>query len=273
VTRDTARFRVIRTRHHILYVAPDYEEAARALGLLEPRGLERLLAGGSTGASGRASTTIVELPQRPERLHLRPLHHGGALAFLTRRSFLGLARPVAELEVSAELRERGAPVPRPALVLGRRAGLFWQASLGTIHEEGTRDAAAFLAAAPTPPRMLRAARAAGVAVRCLHDAGGRHADLQAANLLVRERDESCEVLVVDLDRAVVAEQVSPSRRMQELMRLYRSLRKRGLLEAVGNRGCAAFLGAYAGGDRALRRALLAYLPREKRRVAMHALRY
>ena len=57
------------------------------------------------------------------------------------------------------------------------------------------------------------------------------------------------------------------------MRLYRSLRKRGLQGAVGRRGCAAFLGAYAGGDRALRRALLVHLPRERLRVALHALRY
>jgi hypothetical protein len=62
--------------------------------------------------------------------------------------------------------------------------------------------------------------------------------------------------------------------MAELMRLYRSLRKRRLLAAAGGvRGCAIFLSAYVGGDRALRRALLARLPAERRRLALHALRY
>jgi hypothetical protein len=61
--------------------------------------------------------------------------------------------------------------------------------------------------------------------------------------------------------------------MRELMRLYRSLVKRGLLEQVGPRGCARFFAAYVDRDRALRRALLAHLPRERRRVALHALGY
>jgi hypothetical protein len=57
--------------------------------------------------------------------------------------------------------------------------------------------------------------------------------------------------------------------MRELMRLVRALHKCGLAEQVGARGCAAALSAYCGGDRALRRALLAHLPRERRRVARH----
>jgi hypothetical protein len=65
----------------------------------------------------------------------------------------------------------------------------------------------------------------------------------------------------------------PSRRMLELMRLVRALHKRGLAAQVGARGCAAGFSAYCGGDRALRRALLAHLPRELRRLARHAWAY
>ena len=59
--------------------------------------------------------------------------------------------------------------------------------------------------------------------------------------------------------------------MRDLMRLYRSLAKRGLLERVGDRSIAAFLGAYTSGDRELRRQLLAALPRERRRLRRHRL--
>jgi hypothetical protein len=61
--------------------------------------------------------------------------------------------------------------------------------------------------------------------------------------------------------------------MAELMRLYRSLLKRGLREVVGSRACARFLAAYTAGDRELRRELLSHLPRERLRLTMHALRY
>jgi hypothetical protein len=61
--------------------------------------------------------------------------------------------------------------------------------------------------------------------------------------------------------------------MAELMRLHRSLVKRRLIGRAGARGYAAFFRAYVAGDRALRRGLLAYLPREQRRVARHTLLY
>jgi hypothetical protein len=56
-------------------------------------------------------------------------------------------------------------------------------------------------------------------------------------------------------------------------RLWRSLRKRNVAEPVGARGAAAFLAAYCGGDHALREALVARLPAERRKARIHALRY
>ncbi|MEN8182458.1 MAG: hypothetical protein ABFS46_07975, partial [Myxococcota bacterium] len=82
-----------------------------------------------------------------------------------------------------------------------------------------------------------------------------------------------ECIIVDLDRAALEPHVSPSQRMSELMRLFRSLVKRRVAERVGRRGLASFLRGYVGSDRALRQALLAALPRERRRLALHALRY
>ena len=79
--------------------------------------------------------------------------------------------------------------------------------------------------------------------------------------------------MIDLDRARAGAPPSAARRMRELMRLVRALHKRGLAEQVGARGCAAALSAYCGGDRALRRALLAHLPHERRRLARHAWAY
>jgi Ser/Thr protein kinase RdoA (MazF antagonist) len=201
------------------------------------------------------------------------VRHGGWLAPLWGPYVLGLRRPLAELETTARLRAKGAPVPRPALVLGRRRRCLWEAWLGTVHEEGSVDGIAFLRATRSAGRVRRAARAAGRAVRRLHDAGGRHADLHLGNLLVQETKNHSQVLVIDLDRARAVGEIGPRRRMAELMRLYRSLRKRGLLDPLGRRACAAFFGAYAGGDRGLRRALLRHLPRERVRVGLHALAY
>jgi len=262
-----------RERARYWLVDAAFAEPLAALGWPDWAAVERALRSGASG-SGRAATAILALPGRAERIHLRPVRHGGLLAPLWRGAILGVARPASELRATARLRDAGAPVPRPVLVVARRArGPFWTAVVGTQHVEGARDGISWLAARPTPHELVRGARAAGAAIRRFHDAGGSHADLQIKNLLLCERDGATEVLVIDLDRARAGAPPGPARRMRELMRLVRALHKRGLAEQVGARGCAAALSAYCGRERALRRALLAHLPRERRRLARHAWAY
>lgn len=262
------RFERFERRGARLVVDPAFADAAHALALLDPAALARHLDTGA-GARGRAQTAAVALPDGT-RLHLRPLRHGGLLGPLWGDRLLGLRRPLRELRVTAALRARGAPVPRPLLVVGVRRGPFWSAVLGTLHESGTRDGSALLGASPPPAALAAAIDAAASAVRRFHDAGGRHPDLHLGNLLLRERGAGSEALVIDLDRARVGAPPDARLRMRELMRLYRSVVKRGHAEQVGARGCARFLRAYCAGDRTLRRALLAQLPRERRRLARHA---
>jgi 3-deoxy-D-manno-octulosonic acid kinase len=256
-----------------LWVDARLADAALRAGLLEPDGWERALRAGG-GPAGRAQTALVALPGCGRRLHLRPVRHGGAFAGLLGDRLLGLARPLSELAAAAALARAGAPVVRPVLVAARRrAGPLWTAAVGTLHEEDASDGVAFLEAAPGRERVLHAAEAAGRAVRRFHDAGGRHADLHVKNLLLRESGAAFQAWLVDLDRARAGAPPPAGRRMAELARLYRSLVKRSLLDAVGADGCARFFAAYAGGDGALAHRLLAYLPRERRRLALHAWRY
>jgi len=265
----------IERRERALYWRVDaaFAEPLAALGWPRWDAVERALRVGGAG-SGRAATAILALPDRAERVHLRPVRHGGLLGPLWRGAILGIARPADELRATAHLFAAGAPVPRPVLVAARRArGPFWTAVVGTQHVEGARDGIAWLASQPSRADLVRGARAAGAAIRHFHDAGGSHADLQIKNLLLREREGAAEVLVIDLDRARAGTPPGPARRMRELMRLVRALHKRGLAEQVGARGCAAAFSAYCAGDRALRHALLAHLPRERRRLARHARAY
>ena len=267
------RFRRLVAGSRFLLVAEPFADSALQLGLLDSGGLGRLLEG-ARGRGGRGPTALLRLPGRLERLHLRGVRDGGALGRVRGGVLFGLERPISELRATALLAAAGAPVPTPALVAAqRRAGPAWTAAVGTICEEDARDGAAFLASRPARGRLLRAAAAAGEAVRRLHDAGGAHADLHIANLLVRESEAGTRALLVDLDRVRTVAQLSARERMAELMRLHRSLVKRGLLAQVGPRGCARFFASYTEGDRAARRALLAHLPRERLRLAIHRLGY
>jgi tRNA A-37 threonylcarbamoyl transferase component Bud32 len=251
-------------------------EIADALGrahLLEAEGVRAALAR-AEGASGRARTALVSIGAA--RLVLRGVRRGGLLGPLLGGALLTPDRPLREIAVTAALRSAGAPVPRPAFGAAFRSGpsgLVWNGAVATFFEVGARDAESWLRDAATPATLPCALTSAGEAMRRFHDAGGSHPDLHGKNLLVREVGERCEIVVIDLDRARVEAQVTPRARMGQLMRLYRSLLKRDLLRVVGDAGCATFFDAYVQQDRALRDAMLARLPAERRRVARHALGY
>ncbi|MBW2293541.1 MAG: hypothetical protein JRG89_04540 [Deltaproteobacteria bacterium] len=253
-------------------IAEPFEQAALSLRLDEQNDL-RSLGVASSSIHGRGQNSILELPGTSTRLHIRPLVHGGILARLTGTRFSSLERPIAELRTTAELARRGAPVPKPGFALGRRRGWFWQTAVGSVHEAGTLDGAAYLESNPDCASLERAARAAGSAVRRLHDLGCRHADLHIKNLLIRESRDTSEVIIVDLDRARLDAELTPRRRMLELMRLHRSLQKRGSREALHPRIQASFFFAYLRGDSELRHRMLAYQRFEVLRVRVHALLY
>lgn len=253
-------------------VAESLEEPIEALGLLEPGALDRVFAKAS-GPTGRSVTAVLPLSGSSARLHLRPVRRGGWLAPLRGDGVRSLRRPIEELRVTAALREAGAPVPAPAALIALRRGRSWRVAVGTLFEEGTLDARHWLRTQASRERVIRASMAAGAAIRRLHDVGCRHSDLHIGNLLVREGEESTEVIVVDLDRAARVDRVSPRRRMQELMRLYRSLVKWGLVEQIGPRGYAKFWSAYTQGDRKLRRAMNSHRTRERLRLSIHSAGY
>jgi len=267
-------------------VPPGFERSARGACVLIADsallpGAEALLDPAAFAATfhqpageGRAATALIDLGPGRSRVWLRRLLHGGALGPLLGRSFLGMRRPLAELDVNERLRAAGAPVPRPALALGQRLfGPIFACAVGTYYEEDTCDVLAFLRDAPDEARVLRAADALGRAVRRFHDVGGRHPDLHVKNLLLRERGAGYEAIVIDLDRAQIGADVTPNERMSQLVRLFRSLLKRNVLKTVGSRGCARFLSAYCQDDRRLRRAMWRRVDRELRLVAIHRLRY
>ena len=262
-------FERIERGRHVLVADPEFLPAAEAL--IEPGFLERAF--DTPVAAGRSEVARVELGEGLPPLLLRRLVHGGATGPLFGRGFLGMGRPLGELDVTRRLHKAGAPVPRPALAVGRRAfGPVFHCAVATCFEEGAVDLLAFLRRPPEPDVLARVAEASGRAVRRLHDAGGRHADLHVKNILVHEA-APLRCLVVDLDKARITVDLTPDERMTQLMRLYRSLVKRGVLETVGPRGCARFFSAYCADDRRLRRALWRRVRAELRRVAVHQIGY
>src|SRR5262245_14713002 len=173
---EAAELRLLRRGGRRVLTLPALAEDAERLGLLEPDGLARLLARAEPGPRGRAATACIALADA-RRLLFRPLRHGGLLAGAWRDRWIGTARPFAELRLAATLHAAGAPSGRPALVAAERRLGLWSAALATWYDPRTPDAGAFVAGATDAARAVRAAAAAGAALRRFRAGSGRHCDL------------------------------------------------------------------------------------------------
>ncbi|MHB1193432.1 MAG: lipopolysaccharide kinase InaA family protein [Longimicrobiales bacterium] len=222
------------------FARPD--AAAWAARVLASGGTFHAWAGAQPGCRalvGRGRTWAVSAPA-PGPAHargwvVRHYHRGGLVARWLRDRYLavGETRPVAELRASlaASLRE----IPTPAVVAGavHPAGAFYRADLVTEEIAGGVDLAEVLfgeeraAVAPLP-----ALTAAGALVRKLAEAGVRHADLNARNVVLQPTGDGIRAWVVDMDGCGFTAAFDPAAGEAMRRRLERSLRK---LEARSGR--------------------------------------
>jgi len=261
-----------------MIVSDAWKDSIEKLDLCHPG---RIAAARSTGkgATGRGTTETLQLHRQDSseaQLVFRPMLHGGILGPLLGPIYLSPKRVLNELYVNWELREGGAPVPEPILAQVEKRGFGCHLAMGTRLEEDTVDGIAFLNQRPKAKRIAIVTHAVGRAVRRFHDAGGSHPDLHLKNVLIREAHHGGrppEVLIIDLDGAEIRQQVSPSRRMDELMRLYRSVIKRGHNQQLSGEPMRTFFDGYVGEDTELRDKLIARLPLERRKLSLRRASY
>ena len=243
-------FVVVREGRVRLLVAASYEQALRAAGLTDAARLGALTDGlvpDRTRNAGRAATCIVETERGP--VFVKRALKGGALGPLFAGRVPRFARVAHEIEVTAELHRRSAPVLEPVVAAGVRDALGWRAIVGTVFVEHALDGASALAHALERDRGVSVSgdvselcRRFGQTIRAFHEAGGRHADLAVTNLLLDPADMS--VRVIDLQGGRAGAPAPPSRRRLELARLRRSIERRPEARPALESGWKVLVDAY-----------------------------
>jgi len=205
---------------------------------------------GSKPLAGRGVAWAAEAPaaaaqglgRAAARWVVRHYRRGGAVArWLGDRYLrLGAARPLRELRVSAAARARGVRTPEVLALAVYPAAGFYRADLATAEVEDAVDLAEALWAehpdAADPSARQACLGAAGALLRQLADAGVRHPDLNAKNILLAPaapgeappaapRSPFAFACVLDLDGCTLAAPLSWRRRREAQARLERSLRK------------------------------------------------
>ena len=201
-----------------------------------------------------AAGLLADLPAEKMRgasLIVKTLRHGGVAGSFLGASFRGARRLLDAVELARLLLARGGATARPAFARIRAGALpgLRRLELATFEIEGARDAASYLANERDARARRSAIRACGAAVRSLHEAGIRHADLNLGNLLVVP-GPAARAFVVDLERSTLPRPLLPRHRVENLARLLRSAEKLALLGPfVTRRDLVRFLTAYEPGAR------------------------
>lgn len=155
-------------------------------------------------------------------LVLRHYCRGGAVARFINDSYLWLGlhrtRAIGELQTLCALRQMNLPVPTPVAAHVRKEGCTYRADIVTRLIPETQSLSSKLAKSPLPAETWRNI---GTVIRQFHDNDCSHADLNAHNILLDEKES---VFLVDFDRAVVGKNTVAARQ-KNLARLQRSLLK------------------------------------------------
>lgn len=174
---------------------------------------------GPLRSAGRGDTMFVSDGHRD--FVLRHYVRGGLVSRVTHDRYLWLGqehtRAFAEWRLLSRLIAMGLPVPQPAAARYRRNGLWYRADLLTVRMPGIAPLSSRVSRQPADADFWRGI---GRGIRRFHEAGVCHADLNAYNVQVDERDS---VFLLDFDRG----KILPTGLWQQknLARLRRSLQK------------------------------------------------
>ena len=194
-----------------------------------------------------------------KRMVLRQYSHGGLLRAITGNLYFSGARSFRELALTEEIRSCGVPT---ILSIGAIHHCiffpFYQAYFLSVEVPRAVDLIQYFNEIQEPPSpenisaKRRTIRSVGLLIRQFHQAGFFHGDLQLKNILVA----GDHLLLIDFDRSYHKSALPVKERMNNLLRLNRSVEKwkrLGLPITLTDRW--RFFLAYAGDDKKIREAM------------------
>ena len=169
---------------------------------------------------GRGGLHLFTYHDQP--LVLRHYYRGGTVAKFINDAYLWRSlhktRAMGELQTLLTLQRLNLPVPAPVAAHVRRGGLTYRADIVTRFIPKAQSLSSRLSKNPLPVETWHEI---GVVIRQFHDKHCNHADLNAHNILLDEKER---VFLIDFDKAVIGRNTGALQK-NNIARLQRSLLK------------------------------------------------
>jgi 3-deoxy-D-manno-octulosonic acid kinase len=163
-----------------------------------------------------------------QRMVIRRYSHGGWLRFLTRDLYLFGSRSFQELGLIEEIRSSGIPTVRPiGAIHASIFPFFYKAYFLSLQIPGAEDLTHYLLKIRSHPSRYQIIEKrkiihdVAILIRHFHREGFYHGDLQLKNILVAED----RPLLIDFDRSYRKKVLTLKERIDNLLRLNRSVEK------------------------------------------------
>lgn len=264
-----------------IFTRPYYYDEAVSIARRDP---ETVLAEGARGDSTdalpmRGRGRVIELSVGDgETLIFKKKRRGGLYGKLMGDVFKNDWQAASEVALSETAWKKGVPVAQVAFAMWAPAGegrlaSYRRAYLASIKVPGARSLMEWIEGESTPGELREVLRAAGETVVRAHERGFYHADLNLGNVLIsRSEQGEYSAWLIDLNNSQLGRNLRFNRRLDNLMRLYRSAEKWAPADPpVRLRQAARFMRGYAKGDRIEARRYFQAAARYRASLMLHRL--
>jgi len=259
---------------------PVYYKMAVAIAERDP---ETLLAAAPAGGPMTGRGGWIELDgEGTDRLILKKQRRGGLYRKLRGDIHKDDYSAIGEVHLSETAWKKGVPVGLMAFAMSAPAGEGRLASYrrgyaAAIKIPAARSLMDWVTSDPSPGQRRGVIGATAHVCRRAHDRGFAHADLNLGNILVACSEQGEYTgWMIDLIHSTIGGTLKFKPRLENLMRLYRSVEKwlpadTPRKERQRRRDIAWFLHCYAKGDRAARKRILEGSSRYRTSLMLHRL--
>ncbi|TVM00064.1 MAG: hypothetical protein CV087_15520 [Candidatus Brocadia sp. WS118] len=223
-------FSLVKEGNTTLLVKDQYKEILLTL-VFHPKTFEDSRKEAGTAKFGRGTYLTIPVPGNSrERFIIRNYRHGGLFGKLLGGIYYNEKRPVNEVAVNEIALQKDVPSAEVVAVIKRRLwGLFYKADFISREIPDAVDLIQLITESSLmfikrfkKPIILVLVRL----LRNMHDAGIFHADLHLKNILVKRNGTGeFRAYIIDLDKSVVTGKLDIDKRMENLLRLDRSIEK------------------------------------------------